>query len=667
MFRQFLRLRLAVYPNDRLAAVLERRLVASTSDSDGSESKLKRAKQIERLDELWESMHDFNETVQKQRQRATQSAPLADEESQQPSQFARSTCSTRPEFTSTHETTGQQSSKESHHRPPLPPKPTDQELSDHLNSVLLNLRRPEEINRLLDSIKPVLPELEGHQMVIVYEALEKQDKNLQRDRAINVLRSKLRESSGFADLLNQTNLKIGEIDPNGLTIVFRFMRRVEQNPGSEIVRIVAEQIVKRLDEFNLEQVTQNLLVANLYSHEFPASGQLWRFRANLLENSRRRLLNDELEPDNFEQLENLFNNFLMNCQNVQAIDMLDHLTRKLLDNFELDFTRSVRLLGRITSSLRNEMEGKEAVEYPASIAELIEKCNSTVYDTLKGNPEVINNYYAYLEQVHRHPSRLYRVFPNFFDPRLLDLIGPLLAKDEAIGRGPKRLRRNRVLNLFFNYSNVHTFNEELTELICQLICNRAIENPSFSDYWMLSEYRFPSVDNKQLLNAFRISGKFLRSLKSRDRCYGLLCELILAESNDPGMLSYLNQNVDTRLDALIAVGRKSLLERYERTALARVVLSMFGQLEDKELETKLKHTLEERFNQLCTSGYRRHMATQYINADSRLQHPGFLSNGVVVDTFGIYDRSIGDLVPLEQFRSKFGEINSIPLTASQEL
>lgn len=668
-----------MYPHARLAAVPARRLVRTSTidpDSSADPSKRKNAKSTgQRSDDLWESMYEFNESDEKllEAVTSTQPRPFRGEEWGRSPESARFADSTRPNYRARPEPSSREESgfgrfSNSYVLPLLAPKPTDQDLSDHLSGVLQNTRSPESLNHLLDSIKPALPELEEHQFAIVYEALNDQARILKERRIIMSLYKfgeLLRESSGFAALLNQTNSKIEEINAKSLRTVFKFLRRVSQNPDSEIIRNVTEQIGKRLDELNLDLVSESLLNANLYSRDFPASGQLWRFRASLLENCRRRILNDELEPNNFKQLNILFFNFLINCQNGQAFDMLDRLTRTLLSDFELDFSRSISLLSSIISSLRGTREEKE--QYPAILSELIEKCNSTVYETLKADPEATDNYYAYLDLVHRHRSRLYSEFPNFFDPKLLDLLGPLLTREHEASR--KGRRPILILNLVHNYSNVNTFNEKLIEFTSQLICNGAIplNRLRVTDYFMLSKYRFPFVNYQQLLNVLKSSHRFLYSLKTRDRYQALLCDLILNEVNDPGMLSYLNQSMSYRPDEPIFQSRTVRLLNYERTVLARVVLSMFGQMEDKELEAKVKRTLQRRFHQLCIGEHRAHISVKYLSVDSRLQHPCYLSNGVLIDVFGIYDKSIGDLVPLEQFRSKFEEVNSIPLTASQEL
>ena len=649
MFRQFLRLSPAVYRNTGLTTV--RRLASSISNPHRLADVNKQKRGGQRSNDLWKSLGEFNENEEQPFETAI-SAQLSEE---LPS---RSTRSIKPNYSLTI-----RPSKEGHH--PQSSRPTDQELVDHLNSVLRNLRGKTDVHQLLDSIQPVLPQLDGHQIAIVYRALIEQDRILRGKSADpKRMHEVLRESFGFAALLSETNRKIGEIDPKGLTIVFKCMRRVKQNPESEIIMNVTKQIIKRLDEFSLELVSETLFAASLYLHDsddFLGSMQLLRFRASLLENSRKRVLNNELKPNNFEQLSRLFQNFLMNCQNEHAIDMLDRLTRTLLADFKLDFSRSVQLLGRITSFLCREIKGNEGVQFPAALAELIEKCNSAIYDTLSADPEATNNHYAYLNEVHYHRSRLYGVFSNFFDPRLLDLLGPLLAKEEASRKGK---RKKLVLNLFCNFANVKTFNEELVELTCQMISNGLIDQLSVTEYLMLSKHRFPSVNHQQLLNAFKSSSKFLRSLKDRHRCQTLLYELILAEVNDPDMLGYLIQN--TRPDQLIRESRKSQLENYDRTALARSVLSMYGQPNDKVLKMRLNRKLDERFRQLSFD--RPPVSWKYNKIDNRLQgNCCFLSNGVTIQAFGIYDRTIGDLISLKKFRSKFERIDSIPLTASQEL
>ena len=361
MFRQLLRLSPVVCPNGRLVGVPTSRLAASKINPCGSADadKQKSSKLSEqRSNDLWESSYEFNKSVE------------------------------RP-FASTS-------------------APTDQELSDHLDDVLQNLNLAlKDTNYLLNSIKPVLPQLNGHQVAIVYKALVKQDTLLRGhlNEKTNKFREALRESSEFAALLNQTNLKIREINPSGLTTMFKFMYRVEQNPDSEIVRILTEQIVKRLNEFNLDLVSKNLLIANMYSY-YPIdslpSRQFLRFRANLLENCRRRILNNELDPDNFKQLKLLFYNFFMNSQNVKANETLDLLTRTLLSDFELDFNRSIQLLGWISTYLRRETEAsKEATQYPTVLVELIEKCNSIVCDTLKAGNRANDTYFAYLGKAQR--------------------------------------------------------------------------------------------------------------------------------------------------------------------------------------------------------------------------------------------------------------------------
>ena len=657
MFRQFLRLSSAVRPSARLVAQSTHRPLGTSSIDPADASKRKTSKLAgQRPDDLWESFCDFTENAEQSFKTAAQPSERPRQSSERP----RYPNSIRPDY-------ARRPGEESGHRlPQLASKPTDQDLSDHLNGALDSVRDPEGISRFLDSIKPALPELEGHQFSIVYKALSEQSWRLQVKQILSLRQygEALRNSTGYDALLRHTNSKIGEIDTESLMNIFKFLRDTRQYPHNEIFRNVTEQIVERLDELSLDKVSVNLVRAGLYANEFPDCGELMRFRANLLENCRRRILNDELEPDNFKQLSFLFYNFLANCQSEQAIDMLDRLTRTLLSDFELDFTRSIRLLGLMLSSMRGVVE--EKAEYPPVLTELIEKCNSAVYATLKAEPEATDNYYAYLDQVHRHRSRLHQVFSNFFDPRLLDLLGPPLAKNKTSLKGP---RPHWILNMIHNYSNVNTFNQELTEFACQLICNGAISHQKLTviEYLMLAKYRFPFVNRQQLLNVLKSSNRFLNSLKKRDRAYVLLCDLILSEVNDPGMLNYLAQNVSIRPETPEYNSRNLSLHSYEQTSMARVVLSMFGQVKDKELNAKLAGILEQRFRHLCNDGHRPFVSSKYLSEDTRLQHPAYLTNGVVIDGFGIYDRSIGDLLPLEQFRYKFEEVNSIALTDNQQL
>lgn len=653
MFRQLVKVSSVWRPNARLS-IMPVRLFERTSTIDPDRSadlnKNRNAKLTrQRSDDLFESLHEFDESIEKSR---------ASEESTEfvdfvrPAKLNASKRALREENTALY--------------PSLSTKPTDKELSECLDHIKENSDGKTVLNHFVDAIRPALNELEPHQFTIIYEKLNQQMANLKIRKIMSVYWSgeMLRKSSSFVALINQTNTRIQDLNVDALAETYKILRAIKQDPDSAIVKSTIRQIDERLDELDLNQLSEFLLRTHVYLREFPESGQLIRFRASLLEHCRRRILNNELKPDQFYQISRHFYNFLESGHTGESFEMIERIARMILSDCELNFSKCVFLLGDITSAMRGNFADKKV--YPGIIAKLIERCNSIIIQAFESYPDVSNNFYQYLHIVHSHRTRLYHQFPSFFDPKLLDLMGNFLANEQKANR--KVRHPLSILSLVHNFSNVAIYNQKLIELLCDLIYagHYPVDRLSVTDYFMLSEYRWPFFDNQRLLNVLKSSQRFHGSLKTRDRHEALLCDLILTETNDPGLLTYLSQTqFPQSKDRFLSSAMRFF--NYERTALARVCLSMFSPVTDKELERKLLRTLDQRFHLLCMNGQRASISVKYITIDSRLQHTGYLSNGVHVNAFGIYDKSINDLISLEQYRRKFEDINTIPLTSNQEL
>lgn len=636
----------------------------STIDPDTSADRTQTSPKLarQRSDDLFESLKDFEDSTEKFS--ATVQPPTGEQWSES-SRFAKATNGPYPTGSRPPRYAREGAFRSSFK--PLSTKPTDEELKEHLESVVQFTDSKESQTHFLDSIKPALNELEPHQLAQIFDKLNAQIVVLNRRRVMTLFFAcqNLDNLPGFAALLNRTNSVIQDMNNDDLLVVFKLLRLLFHDPDTTIVRSLIKQIGERLNEMDLEHLSLCLLVTNRYLQQLPNSSHLTRLRASLLEACRRRVLNDELKPENFNQLSRLFTTFLESSKSDEAFEMAERLAQLILSDCELDFSKSVFLLSDMISALPG-ISSKET-PCPPVLSELIDRCNSIVVETLESDPDSANNHYQMLEMVHRYRSRMYFRFPNFFEPKVLELLSSFLAKEAEANRLTKKPRT--ILNLVHNYANQNIFNEKLIKLACQMIINRAypVDRLTVTDYFMLSDHRWPFVERQQLLNVLKSSDRFLQSLKHGFRDQGLLCDLILNEVNDPGLLNYLNQTLNSKSDG---TNRESMAIRffnYEHIALARVCLTMFSKLTDKNLETRLKRTLDQRFHNLCMQGDRPNLSVKYIRVDSRIQAPGYLSNGIHVNSFAIYDRSMGDLIPLEQFRNKFDEINSIPLTNNQEL
>ena len=581
--------RLLCHPNARLAILPVRCLgKTSTIDPDSSADKSRNAKSTgQRSDDLFESLFELGRSAENFAGSAeTQSAPIAAREPF--SESTRFAASARPNYR-TDSRPHYARERESTPRPafaPISAKPTDEELQQHLNRSVQSTGGLKSFNHLLDSIKPALKELEPHQFAVVFEKLHEQIGFLKRHKNIGLYWSAqtLRESASFAALLNQTNSLIDDLSTDDLAVLFKLLRSISHDPESAIVKSIVQLIDKRLDEVDLDLLSRFLLRTNLYLRKFPTTGHLVRLRANLLENCRRRILNNELNAENFDQLSALFYNFLESCQNEDAFEMVEQLTQTILSDCDLDFNKAVLIASDILTALRGTLAGQN--RYPHQLTELIDRCNSTIIESLESNPDATGDHYFFLDMVHRNRSRIYVQFRDFFSPKLLDLMGSFLAREHEANR--KIRDPVSVLNLVHNYANVNVFNQKLIELVCSLITSGEYprDRLSSSDYFMLSEHRWPFVDQQRLLSVFKSSDRFLQNLKNRNRDQGLFCDLILSEVNDPGLLNYLNQALSSRKEAPSIKSSTMRFYNYERVALARLRLSMFAQLADQELQRK---------------------------------------------------------------------------------
>lgn len=505
-------------------------------------------------------------------------------------------------------------------------------------------------------------------MGVAFEVFSDLPSALNRARTVSSWDSRwiLQSSQSLELLLNRGNSHINELNPHSLSALLKLLVKIGRMPDDEIVRNTIEQLNARLDELNLGQLSEVLASVDYYAEKF-ATRKLVKFRTTLLERLRVRILNStELEAQNVDQLVPLFHRFLMNCESDENFEIVKHLLEMLLSpDVQLNFDQSVSLLSSVRMACRELPEPVDRKSfYPTGLARLIDECNSSVYEQLESKSKA--HHYRFLEEVYRTRSWFTQYFPNFCDPWLLDRLAAFFAGDRDAIQGNLRLEHAlQIRNLVFCYSKVGLYNEQLIKLLYRLVCNETFPANEFTpvEYHLLASYRWPFVDHQRLLNALKSSKKFLDVRASASTYSGILCQLILHEANDRELLQHLNENARP----FVVKDFQFYLDNYKQTTLARAVLEMFCNLNDKDLQLDLKRTLDKRLRELSQSLYMPRVLSNSMRIDSRLQEAGYLSNGVLVDLFAIYDRSIGDLIPLNRFKEQFKRIDSIQLTHQQEL
>lgn len=555
-----------------------------------------------------------------------------------------------------------------------PSKQTDQtpnqslsnkKLRGHLNQTLGVVKNEESLKRALSSLWPVLKPLKLDQLRVAFEVLSELPAALKRRGIMSrkATRWVLQRAQLLELLLNRGHSHISELDPASLTALFRLLVKMGRTED-DLVRNTIEQLDARLDALSLKQLSE-VWACTDYFMKHSASRKIVTFRKRLLERLRARTLDpNELNGKNLDLLVQLFDHFLVNREADENFEVVKHLLEMLLwPETRLNFDHSVSLLCSVRKAYR---EPDESTSSPGALAPLIDRCNSAVLEQLESRPSSKAHHYLFLEEVYRTPSWFPKYFPNFCDPELLDRMAAYFAGDRDAKAGNLRPEHAAMIrNLLFCYSKVGLYNEQLIELFYRLVCNGRFLADQFTpaEYHLLANYRWPFVDHQRLLKALKSSKKFLDVRTSASTYSGMLCQLLLHETTDQELLRHLNENSrpyqvkDSQL----------YLDNYKQTTLAREVLEMFCDLDDNDLKLDLKRTLDKRLRELSQSLSLPNVRSKFVPIDKRLQEGGYLSNGVYVDVFAIFDHTIRGLVPLNQFKKHFKEIDLIPLTKQQEL
>lgn len=544
------------------------------------------------------------------------------------------------------------------------------DLKAHLKRQLRNVDGAESLGHVLQSIEPAMSQLESTEtFFMAFQLFSDLPSTLDRmnilslDEAARILAS----SSSLRSLLERANSQIDRLDAIALTALFRLLVKIKQPPEDEVARNTIEQLSGKLDDLSLKRLSENLFRANFYADRFPTE-QLVKFRGALLESTRTRILNtDELDPLDVEQVEQLFYCFLLNCDRQPNFEMVVRLVRMLLSpDIQLDFTQAANALRlmRLASHSLYRSRGRNAL-YPQILADLIDRCNTIVYNALGANPAKREMHYTFLDRAHRTQNKLYRYFANIYEPQLLDRLTTFLLHEHM----KDNLRRQNIMQIWalaYNYSKLRIYNEQLVQLFYQLVTEGKFPSDEFAaaEYNLLTAYRWPFVDHQHLVDLLKSSKKVLDLHRSGSTYFGIMCQLILTDVCDLELLYHLSRNIFWRNE--MAASQLVLLD-YNQTTLARAMLSKFGELNDEHLKGRIMRILDEHLRQISKNQYRPRTRSNSLEVDQRLQEGCFLSNGVLVNAFAIYDQSIGDLLPLDPYERQFEEIDRIQLASGQKL
>lgn len=537
-----------------------------------------------------------------------------------------------------------------------------------------NLKQCESLEKLLNLIELNLFEFKSNELRIVFNQL-RQIIFLLNYRKISSLKEsvqKLLESPIFNSLLRHANDLIDELDQRCLIELFDLIFTIRLDPNNEIMKNTLNRLINHLDHFQLDDFTLCLRTIDLNMNYMKSNYQIIEFKQNLLMSAKNRILEHQF---NFKEVDTMIN-FLfrfLDPNNDPKFQVTNHLIRLLLSSeVKIEFKQSVRLLNKIQIShslftqkyRRTNSRTDQTNICPRNLEQLIEKCNLTILDKFNSEPTKRDNFIFYLSKIHAKTVSLQYQFKNIHDEQLFEPLTEFVLKNHQI------MDINLIGCLIRNYSKIYRYDERLLKLIYKLLFSERLRNDKQFNldniYYLLSQYRLPFVDHQELLSKilFNFSNEFRSMRKITNKIY-LLIELVLNDINDKKMLDFLCEGSSNNTGQR-TIGTLEIYD-YKRIALAKVYLSLFSQLKDIDFKLKIKKRIDQYHNQFLEMNRRPNISHKYIKIDSRLSINGYLSNGIYLDSFAIYDKQKNDLICLKQFRNYFDKIDQIKIEDGQEL
>ena len=537
----------------------------------------------------------------------------------------------------------------------------------------------------LSTIRPQLAELSPDELNTIYVRMmrlfRRQKETMPADTLLEC-KKELTKSPDYWQLIDRTKDSMSELTNVALINLLRWFSMTGESMQSPLYLDTCDELHGRV---NRSELSAGELVEALFVMHFHVNGP---FADQQLVQAARSMLLQGKRIDDVDTITKCIFLFLMPDYDEQYLATKRLIRRLLSPKVQLNFRQSVLLLRRIKQSSelnsveirRNQVaknyqtytkEGRinrrkktssVVQHFPKKLAGLIDKCNAVIHRQLTEEP-TSENFDFFLSRLHDSVDPINHEFTNFYPLNLLAPVRDFLLTSNAESANGQRRYDLVLYNLITNYYKMSKFDEALLRRLYEVVCSSEQLRSELADpaifYYLISNHRLPWVQHDLL--AGRLFGDLCKSeSKLSTTAARLLSELILNDVQDERLLDYVCDQIRN-----LSSYRVSSNE-YKKVALARVYFSMFGQPKSVQLKQKI----DRKLNQIIFdyAGNKPKLSEKYIRyADSKVQKNGFLSNGMYVKGFGIYDRQEADFVSLADHEKYFTRIDRMPIKEHQEL
>lgn len=536
-----------------------------------------------------------------------------------------------------------------------------------------------DVTDLFDLIKPHMNRLTSVQVEATCDKMNNLYYEARKDTSELAKYQKIVNTSPiFRSFLNRVNYLLVNLEGSCLISVLHTFSLLHQDPSTQIVRNTVQLLQTKKSQISLNDSVRCLFVLDSYMQSIPTKSKtLLALNQELISLARSQILTSEYDQDDIDAISRYYFIFLKS-ENDPEQAALKHLTENLLNpEVQLNLNNSVKLLRRIKQShiefrakkLRGEVS-KQSLHrlktkelYPKILGQLIDKCNSVIYETLYLH-QSDDDLHFYFVNIHDCVDTLNFEFSNFYDPKLLNFLVPYLLRVSEW----KNYYKFFIYYLAQNYDKHLVYDESLLHFVYEQYCSdeNFRSKVDFSQlYTFLTKYQIPFVDHQRIANAALESSYFLNSsTKFSYNSMKVLTSYLLNDGNDEQFLVNLISkipNIEPKYYRTLSI------KEYKAISLAKTYLSLFGNSINESLKYKIEYSMDIVFANLLECNRKPPITEMYFEIDNRLQRSGFLADGLCLDAFGIYDKSTNSLVPLTPFTAYFDSVDNIPLSESQQM
>ena len=378
---------------------------------------------------------------------------------------------------------------------------------------------------------------------------------------------------------------------------------------------------------------------------------------------RNEILSQRFNLNNIDTIKYYYSNILNEAPIYDPnYELTDNLTNQLLSsNFKFSFEHSIGLLKVIRKYFRLDNDNLQCKEISDLLSILIGKANEKIYDTF--SREATNeNLNFYFNNLFEQLDLIDNGIDSIYDEKLLEFLEPFILDNFDNFKS-----KFAILKLILNYSKVNVYNETLLKLIYDSYLtnkefNSEVAINYVSDFYLLfTKFRLPFVDKDSLAYLlFDFKTKFQESKRLISNRKRMLGEIVINDHEKSRvLLEFLNHLVDAINNSR---WNKFSSDDYKVCTLANVYSKLFNvQFGTENLTFNIKKNLER-----LSKSAEVKIGTDFLAIDNKIQENGQF-NDIPIGSFGVFDKTLNELIPLNKFTSCFNKIEMIPLEENQQL